>query len=77
MALLFGGNFIKDIEDATKTNKLAAKVTKIAAPTAMSYKGNQFSPYYLMMPRSHRIQGVMIPISTAFLGLWLLTGTLP
>ena len=41
MDSLFGGNLVKDIEDAEKANKLAAKVTKAAASSATLLCGNK------------------------------------
>ena len=54
MKHLFGGNIVKDIEDAEKANKLAAKMTKTPSSTG-SYRGNRVSPYYSAVNR--RFQG--------------------
>ncbi len=54
MGALFGGNLTKDIEEAEKASKLAAKVTKTGGTMATSFKGTKFSPYYLAMTRKFR-----------------------
>ena len=54
MDSLSGGNLAKDIEDAEKANKLAAKVTKATASSATSYRGNKCSPYYSAVTRKFR-----------------------
>ena len=54
MDSLFGGNFAKDIEDAEKSNKLAANMTKATASSATSYRGNKCSPYYSAVTRKFR-----------------------
>ena len=46
MDFFFGGNLVKDIEEAKKANKFASKVIKgTSGSTSISSKKSRFSPY--------------------------------
>ncbi|XP_071801614.1 uncharacterized protein [Asterias amurensis] len=55
MDFFFGGNLVKDIEEAEKANKLASKVVKgTSGSTSLSSKKSRFSPYSSAVARKFR-----------------------